>query len=108
MSSHLRFTVVFLRQCSNFSSISTAHVYVHACVCTYVFVCAHTCIYACMHAYVCVYVGFYTGFIVGGEQITDDNLTRLMRIAIEGPELTVVDFDNFRRLQRNESYYIVN
>ena len=25
---------------------------------------------------------------------TDDNLARLMRIAIEGPELTSVDFDN--------------
>ena len=26
-------------------------------------------------------------------RITDDNLARLMHIAIEGPELTVVDFD---------------
>ena len=43
------------------------------------------------------------------EQITDDNLARLMHIAIEAPELTVVDFVNFRHLQGNEmSYYTVN
>ena len=43
-------------------------------------------------------------------RITDDNVARLMRIAIEGPELTVVDFDkNFRHLQGKESsYYTVN
>ena len=34
-------------------------------------------------------------------RITDDNLARLMRIAIEGPELTAIDFENIFGILKN-------
>ena len=40
-------------------------------------------------------------------RITDDNLARLMRIAIEGPELTAVDFDNILDIFKEKNHHIV-
>ena len=40
-------------------------------------------------------------------RIMDDNLARLMRIAIEGAELTVVDFDNILDIFKEKNYRIL-
>ena len=40
-------------------------------------------------------------------RITDDNLARLMRIAIEGPELTVVDFDKILDIFKEKNRRII-
>ena len=40
-------------------------------------------------------------------RITDDNLARLMYIAIKGPELTVVDFDKLLDIFKEENHHIL-